>query len=189
MDGNNALEIARKTIDLWVKKNKRYEPETYPQEFNENRGVFVTIETHPKGQLRGCIGFAEPIYPFIKALQEASISASTQDPRFPPIGKDELDKITVEVSILTKPELIKIRVPEDYVKAVKIGEDGLIVRYGYRSGLLLPQVATDYKWDSREFLEQACMKAGLEPDTWLNKDVEVLKFQSHIFSEKEPGRI
>ncbi len=185
MDGKKAVEIARKTIELWVNEKKRYEPKDYPKSFNEKSGVFVTIYTYPEKNLRGCIGFPEPVYPLIKALIDSAISA-TQDPRFEPLNKEELNKIIIEVSILTKPELIRVDNPKDYVKEIRIGRDGLIIRRGFFSGLLLPQVATEYGWNAEEFLSQTCVKAGLTPDVWLDDETKVYKFQSLIFSEDKP---
>lgn len=187
--GIMALEIARKTIDLWVRKHEMYKPENYLQEFDEKSGIFVTLHTFPGKELRGCIGFPEPIYPLIKAIQEAAIAAATHDSRFEPLKEEELNKVIIEVSILTKPELIKVEDPIDYVKNIQTGRDGLIVRKGFYSGLLLPQVAEEYKWDAEEFLGQTCMKAGLSPDSWLDRETKIYKFRSLIFSEKSPGKI
>jgi uncharacterized protein (TIGR00296 family) len=186
-DGIFALKIARQTIELWVKSREKFRPEGYPKIFDEPRGVFVTIHTHPEKQLRGCIGFPEPGFPLIKALVEAAV-ASTHDPRFSPLQKEELDRIIVEVSVLTRPEPIKVKNSKEYPKKIKIGRDGLIVKRGYHSGLLLPQVATEHKLNKEDFLMHTCIKAGLPPDAWLEKDVEIFKFQSLIFSEKKPGK-
>lgn len=186
-NGRIAVDIARKTIELWVKEKKKFEPESYSEEFNENRGVFVTIHTYPEKELRGCIGFPEPRFSLIKALIEAAIS-STHDPRFPDLKEDELNQIIIEISVLTKPELIEVKSPKEYLKKIKIGKDGLIVRSGYHSGLLLPQVATEHKLDREDFLKHTCLKAGLSPDAWLKDKIEIFRFQSLIFSEKKPGK-
>jgi uncharacterized protein (TIGR00296 family) len=109
-----------------------------------------------------------------------------QDPRFKPLQKSELPKIIVEVSILTKPQLIECSLRE-HPRHVKIGEDGLIIRKGWNSGLLLPQVATEHGFSAKEFLEHTCMKAGLSPDSWLEQNCKIYKFQAEIFGEKTPG--
>lgn len=186
-NGRIAVDIARKTIELWIKEKKKFEPESYPEEFNENRGVFVTIHTYPEKELRGCIGFPEPRFPLIKVLIEAA-AASTHDPRFPVLKEGELNQIVIEVSVLTKPEPIRAKSPKEYPKKIKIGKDGLIVRSGYHSGLLLPQVATEHKLDREGFLKHTCLKAGLSPDAWLEEGIEIFSFQSLIFSEKKPGK-
>lgn len=187
-EGEIAVKIARQAIELWVRTKERLKPGKYPKTFNSPRGVFVTIHTYPEGKLRGCIGFPEPQFPLIKALVTAAVS-SAHDPRFPPLKEDELDEIVIEVSVLTKPEKIKISDPKYYPKRVKVGKDGLIVKRGFQSGLLLPQVATEYNLDEKDFLTQTCLKAGLSPDAWLEKDVEIFKFESLVFSEKKPGEI
>ena len=187
-EGQSAVKIARQAVELWTREKQKLKPKDYPESFNEKRGVFVTLHTWPEKHLRGCIGFPGPVYPLIDALVEAAVSAC-QDPRFPPLQQEELDKITVEVSVLTKPELIEVSKPEDYPKHIRIGKDGLIVRKGFFSGLLLPQVATEWKFDSEEFLSQTCQKAGLPPDAWLEPGTRVYRFQSEIFSEKKPGEV
>ncbi len=185
MDGTKAVEIARKTIDLWVRERKRYDPFSYPQEFDEKRGVFVTITSVPGKRLRGCIGFPEPVYPLLRCLQEAAIAACSEDPRFDPVREEELDRLSVEVSILTVPLRLEAETPQDLLSQIRIGRDGLIVRSGFRSGLLLPQVAEEYGWSPQEFLEQTCVKAGLDSDMWLSHETEVYVFQALVFFEGE----
>ncbi len=188
-NGRMAVKIARKTIDLWVRSREKFDPKTndYPKGFDDPAGVFVTLHTHPSKELRGCIGFPEPRFPLIKALIEAAV-ASTQDPRFPPLEEDELGKVVVEVSVLTKPDPIRVKDPKDYPKKVRIGKDGLIVRRGIYSGLLLPQVAPEHNLDEKSFLSHTCLKAGLPPDSWMEKGIDIFRFQSLIFSEKNPGK-
>ena len=160
--------------------------------FAERQGVFVTINSAALGpeRLRGCIGFPYPVKPLGEAIQEAAVAASSEDPRFPPVTKGELGSVVVEVSILTKPQALSTSRPQDRPSKVRIGVDGLIVsRFGL-SGLLLPQVATEFGMDQTEFLSQACMKAGLPPDSWLDKETEVQTFQAEIFEETTPrGRV
>jgi uncharacterized protein (TIGR00296 family) len=97
-----------------------------------------------------------------------------------------MDEIVVEVSVLTPPEVVKVDDPRRFPEQVKVGVDGLIIRRGGRSGLLLPQVAVDWEWDAEEFLSQCCVKAGLPPDSWLIPGTEVQKFQALIFAEESP---
>lgn len=155
----------------------------------EKRGVFVTLHTYPNNVLRGCIGFIDAIYPMEEAIVKAAMSAAFNDPRFPPLQKEELDKVTIEISILTKPELIKITKPEDYLKHIKIPGDGLIINYKGFSGLLLPQVPVEFDWKVEEFLNHTCMKAGLSENKWKDSECSVHKFQVQIFSEKTPNGI
>jgi hypothetical protein len=187
-DGKTAIRLARETLDAHV-SGKPVKIGTWTSgTFSELRGVFVTINLASPApeRLRGCIGFPYPIKPLGQAIQEATVAASSEDPRFPPVTPAELDSVVLEVSILTRPKVIRAPRPQDLPSLVRIGVDGLIVsRLGF-SGLLLPQVATEYSMDQSEFLSQTCMKAGLPPDSWLERDTEVQAFQAEIFGEKTP---
>ncbi|NOJ27366.1 MAG: TIGR00296 family protein [Nitrososphaera sp.] len=157
----------------------------------EKFGVFVTLNrlVNNEEQLRGCIGFPLPEMPVNESVIEAAIAAATQDPRFPAVTRKELDSINFEVSLLTVPEEIKSN-PQRYNENIKIGEDGLILRWRYGSGLLLPQVPVELGWDVDEYLTNICYKAGAPSDAWLDKSSRLFKFQATIFKELEPsGRI
>ena len=191
-EGILAVRLAREVIERYLSGESekvistRVKEKNLPERFFEKRGVFCTLHTYPENDLRGCIGYPEPALPFIEALVDASISAATRDPRFLPVKLNEMDKIVVEVSILTPPELISVRNPKDYLKVIKIGRDGLIVEQGMFKGLLLPQVPIEFGWDVEEFLCRTCEKAGLLYDAWLDKKTKVYKFSAQIFKEVEP---
>ena len=121
--------------------------------------------------------------PLINAVVDAAISAAVRDPRFNCVELEELDSIQVELSVLTKPELIHVEDPVEYLDNIIIGEDGLIVESGPYRGLLLPQVATEWGWNKEEFLSNTCNKAGLGSECWLSNDVRIYKFSSEIFEE------
>ncbi|MBW2975029.1 TIGR00296 family protein [Candidatus Woesearchaeota archaeon] len=182
------IKLARDSISSYL-LGEDVKDENLKKEFSDIRGVFVTLNRD--GELRGCIGFPEGVYPLYEGIIKAARSAAFSDPRFMPVEKEELKDITIEISVLTKPIRIKAKKAEDYIKEVKVGRDGLIVRSGYGSGLLLPQVATEYKWDSKVFLEQTCVKAGIDKDSWRDLgNCEVFRFQSQVFSEESPnGRV
>ncbi len=183
-EGEAAVKLARRAIDSWVARGVRIKPEGLPPVFDEERGVFVTINTHPGHELRGCIGFVEAAFPLGEGIVEAAIFA-TRDPRFPELKKEELDRVVVEVSVLTKPKLLegeRKKLPERIV----IGRDGLIVRRGFSNGLLLPQVAVEHGMDAESFLAHTCLKAGLEPGAWRDKDTQVYCFSAEVFAEREP---
>ncbi len=148
--------------------------------FNEKQGVFVTLNSYPSKQLRGCIGFPMPAYRLKKAVAEAAKAAAYEDPRFPPLGKQE--KFLVEISVLTVPELIRT----NPLKSFKIGQHGLIINYDGKSGLLLPQVFPEWKANNEKALEMTCEKAGLDKDSWKRKDCKVYKFEAQIFIEETP---
>ena len=114
----------------------------------------------------------------------------TRDPRFLPLVEGELDKIIIEVTVLTKPELIEVNRPKEYLSAIEIGRDGLIVEQGFYKGLLLPQVPVEQGWGKEEFLSNTCMKAGLLTDAWFDDQTKIYKFSGQIFTEIEPkGKI
>lgn len=183
-EGDLAVRMARDTVDSHVEK-KPYSDFSVPARFKEKRGVFVTLNTWPEQDLRGCIGFPEPVFPLVKALITAAEEA-TNDPRFEPLRTRELDNIVVEVTILTPPELIRVGKPKDLIGEVKVGTHGLIASRGMLRGLLLPQVPVDWGWDAEEFLGQTCVKAGLSPDAWLDEDTKMYRFMGEIFAEERP---
>lgn len=185
-EGKKLVNLARKSIEYYLKEERKLEtPEDISQKMRENRGVFVTLNKN--GELRGCIGRPLSENPLVEGLIDSAISAATQDPRFPKLTLDELEDITIEVSILTPPERVEVENPKNYPDRINVGEDGLIVSCGGRRGLLLPQVPSEYGWDSEEFLSQTCVKAGVSPDSWLREDIEIKKFSAQIFKEKVPS--
>jgi len=183
-DGKKLVSVARRTVEKYFKE-KRFVMEK--GELNQKIGVFVTIENFPDKSLRGCIGFPYPSISLWEGVQKAAFSAAFEDPRFLPLKKEEMNKIVFEVSILTEPMLIEVKHPEEYFERIKIGEDGLIIQNGFLSGLLLPQVPSQYNWDVKEFLDNLCFKAGLTPDFIFHKNTKIWKFQCQVFYEKEPG--
>jgi len=190
------VKLARKAVENYLTENKILSINVFDEIFNIKRGVFTTIETYQivnntiHKELRGCIGFPTPIDSLINLVIKSAILSATEDPRFPPLEIEELDKVTFEVSILTNPELVNVTNKKDLPKHIIIGKDGLIIESGFLSGLLLPQVAVENEWDSETFLCNACIKAGLPPDAWLWKRTKVYKFQAQIFTEIYPkGKI
>jgi uncharacterized protein (TIGR00296 family) len=185
-EGRFAVRTARAVVENHVKRLPLPDVEVPPR-FKEKFGVFVTLTKHPSDELRGCIGYPEPVAPLIDAIRDSAVNASTRDPRFRPMRLEELNRVKVEVSLLTRPAEIAVKKPTEYPKHVRVGEDGLIVQHGWARGLLLPQVPVEWGWNSEEFLSQTCIKAGLMPDAWLQPGTKVFKFQAEVFSEKEPG--
>ncbi|ADP78049.1 AMMECR1 domain protein [Methanothermus fervidus DSM 2088] len=182
-EGEFLIKLARKSIEEYVKNGKKIDPpKELPKSLTEKRGVFVTLKKN--GELRGCIGYPEPIKPLAEATIDSAISSATSDPRFPPLKPAELKEISIEVSVLTKPKLVEVENPQEYLKKIKIGKDGIIVEKGFNKGLLLPQVPVEQNWDVEEFLCNACMKAGLPPDCWFDSETRIYKFQAQIFEEK-----
>lgn len=187
-EGEKLVKAARNAIELYI-KSPRFEKsmiEKTLSEFNEKAGVFVTINHYPTMSLRGCIGYFKAIGPVKRLLVEAAIAAATEDPRFIPLSVGELNDVVIEVSILSEPQQLK-GTPEEIKKEIKIGRDGLLIEYGYYSGLLLPIVAVEEKWSVEKFLENVCIKAGLHPHMWKRSDITLYKFQTQVFREEEPN--
>jgi uncharacterized protein (TIGR00296 family) len=189
IEGAELVRLARIAVEKYLQESVMIKPE---KDMPEKAGIFVTLNyvtTSKKEYLRGCIGFPLPEKPVKQGVIEAAIAAATEDPRFPPIDREELDNIIFEVSVLTPPQEIRAG-PSDYGKEIEIGRDGLILQWRFGSGLLLPQVPIELKWDVEEYLANICYKAGAPPDVWLDPTSKLYKFQAAVFKEAEPkGKI
>ncbi|HYA55716.1 MAG TPA: TIGR00296 family protein [Nitrososphaerales archaeon] len=188
-EGRAAVRLARRTLESHV-RGTAHRPGPRPSGvLSENRGVFVTLNllVGDARELRGCIGYPEPIKPLWEAVQDVTVYAS-EDPRFPhPVSQEELDGIVVEVSVLTLPQEIRALRRQDLPSKIRLGVDGLVVSNSFTSGLFLPQVATEQGWDQETFLSEACGKAGLPFDSWLKEDTKVEVFQAEVFAETSPA--
>jgi len=192
-EGEYLVKLARRAAETYLRTREILKvPADVPSKFNEQCGVFVTINSvrGKAHQLRGCIGFPHPTTRLAQAVIESAISSASQDPRFLPMRADELEEVVFEVSVLTPPEPVEVENPQDYCSKIKVGRDGLIVERTYCKGLLLPQVPVELNWDEETFLCECCVKAGLPPDSWLLKGTKVYRFQAIIFEEVSPlGKI
>lgn len=186
-EGAYLVSLARRSIESYLEAGRKIAPERKGGAFSEKRGVFVTLQSYPSRELRGCIGYPLPIKELAPSVVDSALSAAFEDPRFAPLDKSEVGKIVVEVSVLSVPEEIKAANPKEYPQKIKVGRDGLIINYGYSSGLLLPQVPIEWNWDEKEFLCHLCEKAGLPPDMWRSPSVKISRFQAQIFCEEKPG--
>ena len=148
-------------------------PEPPTEKMNENLGAFVTLKTGER--LRGCIGNIVGEGPLWKTIANMAIQAAFNDPRFLPLKQDELDLINMEISILSP--LQSVDDPAEIIP----GRHGLLIRKGKSSGLLLPQVATEWGWDRETFLAHTCGKAGLQPNCWKEPATEIFWFQAIVF--------
>jgi uncharacterized protein (TIGR00296 family) len=185
-DGPLLTSAARNTISEFLETGRREIQRALSSDprFKQKMGCFVTLkEKDPEKSLRGCIGYPEPILELSMALTNASIEAATGDPRFPPVKKSELSSLLLEVSVLTKPVQIEVNNRTELPSRIDVGKDGLIIRWSYGSGLLLPQVASEYNWEAEEFLCNLCMKAGAPPDQWLVPGTAIYKFRALVFEE------
>jgi len=172
------LEIARSSIQAYLKTGKKLEvSETDPELLKEN-GAFVTL--HENGELKGCIGNLSASQPLYLTIRDMAVESATGDFRFSPVTLPELKDIEIEISVLTPLERV------DSIDEIKMGTDGVLVKKGFNSGVFLPQVATETGWTKEEFLSNLCdQKAGLPALAWQDKDTEIYKFSAQVFSEKE----
>jgi uncharacterized protein len=139
-------------------------------------GVFVSLHRH--GELRGCVGHIESDAPLTRAVAQCAVAACSADPRFPAVTRAEVDEIEIELSLLGPLE------PAAGPADVEVGRHGLLVEIGRQRGLLLPQVATEWRWDAATFLAQTCRKAGLPEDRWKRgADLKVWRFEAEVFNE------
>jgi AmmeMemoRadiSam system protein A len=143
-------------------------------------GAFVTL--HSDGDLRGCIGHIERTLPLGKVVPQCAVAACSTDPRFPPVTALELARIDIEISLLGPLE--PISGPGD----IEIDRHGLMIEQGWQRGLLLPQVATEWKWDASTFLAQTCHKAGLPRDAW-KQGATLYRFEAEVFGEGGTGGV
>lgn len=141
-------------------------------------GVFVTLRI--RGELRGCIGYSESELPLVEVVERCAVSAAISDPRFPPLSEAEWENVDLELSVLGPIEHV------DDISNVVVGRHGLIVEFGRWRGLLLPQVAVEWKWDAAEFAAQTCTKAGLPRDAW-QKGARLFKFEAEVFGTLDSG--
>ena len=184
-DGEELVKTSRAIITNYLDGTKIELNKNFESKYSFNSGVFITLNN--KEGLRGCIGFPLPDKKLFRALTDAAIAAATEDPRFPPVKTEELNEITFEVTILTTPIQIQVSDPTEYPSKIKVGRDGLIVKYSFNSGLLLPQVPVEYGWSEEEFLGYTCEKAGIPKNYWKKKETKILKFQGIVFKEERPN--
>ena len=169
------LRIARKSIESGFAGGEMPRFKIESSTLEKKMGAFVTLKK--QGRLRGCIGFIEGKKPLYEAVEEMAQAAAFKDPRFRPIKKDELEALDIEISALTPLRQI------DDVSEIEVGRHGIYIVKGFHSGLLLPQVATEYNWDRDTFLRETCAKAGLPQDAWKDKDAKAFIFSANVFGE------
>ncbi len=180
-EGRLGIKLAREAIERYLREGVKIKAsDDLPPVFNDKRGVFVTLNKYDT--LRGCIGYPYPVFRLKDAIIDAAISAAVSDYRFPPVRKEELSDIRIELTVLTTPRVLRVK-PKDLPKHIEVGKHGLIIKKGIYQGLLLPQVATEYNWTAEEFLCETCWKAGLPQDAWLEEGTEVSVFEGQIFKE------
>ncbi len=176
-DKKMLLEYARSTIACRLQGKPLPSMSSASGAAQEKRGAFVSLKK--QGRLRGCIGYIEARKPLAQAVSDMALAAAFKDPRFPPLKREELADLDIEISVLTPLKKIKD------INDIKVGRDGLYVVRGFQSGLLLPQVATEYRWDRLTFLKETCYKAGLPADAWKDEKTEIYTFSAEVFGSRE----
>lgn len=174
------LSIARESIKFFLEKKKKFKYTGKKSEtLQQQLGVFVTL--HMKnGGLRGCIGHIESKLPLFETVSMMAVASAVEDPRFPPLVLEELDEVIIEISVLSP--LQKVSRHRDII----LGKHGILVKKGCRSGVFLPQVASETGWNREKLLSELCAeKAGLSQDAWKEPDTELYVFTAEIFSENE----
>ena len=170
------LTVARQSVNASVAGAEPPDTPTDDPDLLKVQGAFVTLKKH--GELRGCIGHIEGVYPLIETVKEMAKAAALQDFRFPPVQPSEIAELTIEISVMSP--LMKVADVEE----IQVGRDGLVISSGMQRGLLLPQVPVEWDWDREEFLCQTCLKAGLPEDAWRG-DVLIERFEAEVFGEAD----
>jgi len=169
------LAIARKAVETAVQSGEVYIEPREEKALNQRNGCFVTIKQ--KGKLRGCIGNFQSELPLFREVAEMAAASATKDPRFYPMKKEDLHDFALEISVLSP--LHKI----EKIEEIEVGKHGIYLEKNFYRGVLLPQVAVEYKWDRDTFLMQTCLKAGLPTDAWKAEDTEIYIFSAQVFGE------
>ena len=188
-EGALLVRLARRAVERFLETGERIRaPQDIPEKLRRPGAAFVTIEVfvdEGHRDLRGCIGYTEPVKPLVDTVIDVAIEAAVHDPRFPPMTPGETGMVTFEVSVLSEKEPLPSD-PSRRPESIVIGRHGLIVERGAYRGLLLPQVPVEYGWDEETFLAETCVKAGLHPTCWLDPDTRFYRYEARIFREKRP---
>ncbi len=169
------LDLVRESIKLKFEgKGIPGDPPPAP-ELSAPLGVFVTLKK--SGLLRGCIGRMDSPHPLWRTVAVMARASAFEDPRFPPLAKEELGRTSVEISVLSPFE------PLEDPQALVVGRHGLMIEKGFNRGVLLPQVPVEQGWDEAEFLDQICIKAGLPRGAWKEPDAKLFVFSALVFGE------
>ena len=174
-DQQELLRLARQALEESVRYHRLSQMEEPQGLLCAKCGAFVTL--HKTGRLRGCIGYVEAARPLYQTVRKCALAAALHDSRFSPVTPDELDSLRLEISVLSP--LTEIR-PEQ----IEVGLHGLLISMGFQRGLLLPQVAVEWKWDRGRFLAETCLKAGLPKDAW-KQGATIQAFTAQVFSEPD----
>lgn len=169
------LRIARGSLESAL-LGKDLQPYENTPLLKEKRGAFVTLKIGKN--LRGCIGHIIPQDPLEETIYALARSSAFSDPRFPPLEEEELEKVSIEISLLSPITLC----PDPVL--IEVGKHGLLIELGFHRGLLLPQVPIEQGWDREKYLQGLCRKAGLPMDAWKNPEAKIEWFTAEVFGEE-----
>ena len=172
------LAAARESIkSLFTNEKVKKADYTEHPVLNLSAGAFVTLTKG--GKLRGCIGYIISDDPLFETVCNAAIQAAEFDPRFQSVSESEVDKLSIEISVLSPP------FPLNSYDEIEIGKHGLILEEKGRRGLLLPQVPIEHHLDKEQYLDAICQKAGFPQKYWITKQLKLKAFTATVFSEEE----
>lgn len=175
-DKKTLLNIAREAIQKKARDEKLpvLEVDSFAPPLRKKRASFVTLKK--RGALRGCVGTLKAEQPLVEDVQVRALAAAFHDFRFPPLDAEELEEITIEVSVLTKPRTLDYESPEDLVHELEPGLDGVVLSDGHHKATFLPQVWEKLP-DVETFLSRLCYKMGVKPDLWREKKLDVKTYR------------
>ena len=169
------LSVARAAVGAAARKEKKLALPAARGALAEHRGAFVTL--HMEGELRGCIGYVEAAEPLVEVVARAAAKAAREDPRFDPVSAAEVDRLEIEISVMSPVT------PVPDTAEIRLGVHGLIIELGGNRGLLLPQVPMEYGWTREEFLSHTARKAGLPASAWRDPLAKLFWFEAEVFDE------
>jgi uncharacterized protein len=174
-DKAELLKLARTTLETYLANGKIPPHQASSEALLEQKGAFVSL--HQGDELRGCIGILVADQELFKIVQHCVLSAAMEDTRFISVTRDEVDSLSIEISVLTP-----FRRIQD-INEIEVGKHGLYIVRGEYRGLLLPQVATQYRWDRLTFLKHTCLKSGLPESAWRDPQTVIYTFEAEVFSD------
>jgi len=182
-DRRALLKLARSAIEAKLVKGAKLErPDPLSAALTEVCGCFVTLHKH--GRLRGCIGSIEPVSPLVECVESNAKSAAFGDPRFPPLSRDELSDVDIEVSVLSVPQRIDFKDGEDLKRQLEPLVHGVILSRGFNRSTFLPQVWKQLP-DKERFLGHLCQKGGMPQEAWQDPETKVQVYQAEVFGEED----
>jgi len=168
------ISIARESIISFINERPVPDFDVKEEQLLAGQGCFVTIKR--EGKLRGCLGQFTSDRPLHQLVKDMAIAAATRDPRFYPMGCEDLESFEIEISVLSP--LKKI----ESIEEIEVGKHGLYIEKNFYRGVLLPQVAVEHGWDRNTFLSQTCLKAGLDKNDW-KEEADIFIFSAEVFAE------